>query len=467
MKVEVRNEPASRVVLEIDVAEDAVARAMDQAYAQLVRRVQVPGFRRGKAPRPIFERHVGTETLREEALRRLVPEQYSEAVSQTGVSPITRPSIEIKDAADGKGLHLTATVDIYPTITLPDYSSIRVAAEHTPVTDEDVDRAIEDIRGRHGRLASVAEPARRGDFVLLSVVSAPEGHERLQQGRELLVEVGGGLLPEPVEAALEGASAGDERTAEFALPARPMEGATASTLGVPAAGAPAPEAANTPAVAGGKAVVRVTDVRRKELPPLDDAFARTVSDRQTLAELRQALRDKLQAERAAEEDRALRERVLDAVLVKTAFDVPESLVAHEVEHILEDLADRLRSRGLTLDSYARALDKDETALRSDAREGALRRVRSRLLLETVAEREALSVSEEEMSAEVENLAAELKQDVAKVRAWLAEGGRQEGLRETLLRRKAMAFLVDAVSGAGTAGASSPHEDLPAGGGRGS
>ena len=430
MKVEVRTEPASRVVLEIDVAEDAVARAMDQAYAQLVRRIQVPGFRRGKAPRPILERHVGAEALREEALRRLVPQQYSEAVAQAGVSPITRPSIEVKDAPDGKGLHLTATVDVYPTISLPDYRQVRVTAEHRPVTDEDVDRAIEDIRARHGRLSSVAEPARRGDFVLLTIVSAPEGYERLQPGKELLVEVGGRLLPEPVEAALEGAAARDERTAE-------LPGATQP------------------------AVVRVTDVRRKELPALDDAFARTVSDRQTLAELREALREKLQAEQTAEEARALRERVLDAVLAEATFDVPESLVAHEVEHMIQDLADRLRGRGLTLESYARAVDKDEAALRADMREGALRRVRSRLLLETVAEREALSVPEEEMHAEVENLAAELKQDVAKVQTWLAEGGRQEGLRETLLRRKAMAFLVDAVSGAGTsAAAGAAPEPVP-------
>jgi trigger factor len=428
MKVEVRTEPASRVVLEIDVAEDAVVRAMDQAYADLVRRVQVPGFRRGKAPRPILERHVGAETLREEALRQLVPEQYSEAVAQTGLSPVTRPSIQVKDAPDGKGLHLTATVDVYPTIALPDYRQIRVAAERTPVTDQEVDRAIEDIRARHGRLSGVAEPARRGDFVLLTVVQAPAGHERLQAGKELLVEVGGGLLPEPVEASLEGASAGEERSAE-----------------VPGGESPV--------------VVRVGDVRRKELPPLDDAFARTVSDRQTLAELRDALREKLTAERTAEEARAQRERVLDAVLAQAAFDVPESLVSHEVEHMLQDLADHLRGRGLTLDSYARAVGKDEAALRADMREGALRRVRSRLLLETVAEREALSVSEEEMRAEVENLAAELKQDVAKVQAWLADGGRQEGLRETLLRRKAMAFLVDAVSGAGTpAAAGAAPED---------
>jgi trigger factor len=430
MKVEKRTEPASRVVLEIDVAEDAVAKAMDMAYAQLVRRVQVPGFRRGKAPRAILERHVGPETIREEALRELVPQQYSEAVAEVGVSPIARPSIEIKEAPDGKGLHLTATVDVYPTVTLPDYRKIHVAPEHTPITDEDVDRAIEDIRARHGRLTSVAEPARRGDFVLLTVVSAPEGHERLQPGKELLVEVGGGLLPEAVETALEGAAAGDDRGAAVG------EGASQ------------------------QAVVRVGDVRRKELPALDDAFAKTVSDRQTLAELREGLRERLQAERTAEETRTLRDKVLDAVLAEAAFEVPESLVTREVGHMLEDLADRLRARGLTLESYARAVGKDEAGIRADMREGAERRVRSRLLLETLAEREALSVSEQEMDAEVENLARELNQDVAKVRAWLAEGGRQEGLRETLLRRKAMAFLVDAVSGSGSPAAGAAPEPAP-------
>ncbi len=431
MKVEWRTEPGSRAVLEIEVPEDEVARAMDAAYATLVRRVQVPGFRRGKAPRPILERHIGMDALREEALRRLVPERYSEAVSQAGIAPITRPSIEVKDGPDGKGLHLTATVDVYPKVILPDYRAMRVPRESRPVADEDVDRALEDVRARHGRLVSTKdEAARRGDFVLLNVTTlsapaagAPPGLERLQPGRELLVEVGGGLLPAPVEAALEGARAGEDRTAQ-------VEGA-------------------------GEVTVHVGDVRRKELPPLDDAFARTVSDRLTLAALREGLRTRLAQERAADEARELRERVLDAMLAQTTVDLPESLVRHELEHMLEDLSGRLRSRGLSLESYLRSQGKDEAALLADLRPGAERRVRSRLLLEAVAEQEALTVAEEEMAAEVEKLAGELKQDVPKVQAWLAEGGRREGLRESILRRKAMTLLVDAVTGA--LAAASPPE----------
>lgn len=416
MKVEWRPEPGSRAVLEIEVPEDEVTQAMDDAYASLVRRVQVPGFRRGKTPRAILERHIGADALREEALRRLVPDRYAEAVNQAGIAPITRPSIEVKDGPDGKGLHLIATVDVYPKVTLPDYRAIRVPRESDPVIDEDVDRALEDVRARHGRLVSASdEAAGRGDFVLLTVTAAPAGLERLQPGRELLVEVGGGLLPAPVEAALQGARAGEDRTAQ-------VEGS-------------------------GEVTVHVGDVRRKELPPLDDAFAKTVSDQSTLPALRESLRTRLVQERGTNEARELRERVLDAVLAHTSVDLPESLVQHELEHMLEDLSSRLRSRGLTLESYLKSQTKDEAALKAELRPGAERRVRGRVLLEAVAEREVLVVTEEEMAVEVEKLAGDLNQDVPKVQAWLAEGGRRESLRENILRRKALTLLVDAATGA--------------------
>lgn len=439
MKVDWRTEPGSRAVLEIDVPEDDVARAMDQAYASLVRRVQIPGFRLGKAPRAILERHVGSDALREEALRRLVPERYSEAVGQAGIEPIARPSIQVKEGSEGKGLHLIATVDVYPSVTLPDYRALRVPQESHPVTDEDIDRAMEDIRARHGRLVSTSdEPARAGDFVLLTVTAAPDGLERLQRGKELLVEVGGGLLPAEVETVLAGARAGEDRTAE--IPDK------------------------------GTVTVHVTDVRRKDLPGLDDSFARTVSDQTTLQGLRDSIRSRIAQERGQQDARDLRERVLDAVLAQASIDLPESLVQHEVDHMMEDLDSRLRSRGLSLESYLKTSEKDEAALRAETRPAAERRVRARLVLETIAQREALTPTEEEMTAEVENLAAELHQDVPKVRAWLAEGSRYEGLRETVLRRKAMALLVDVIAGApgdsGTSGESPPRtapeqEDSPA------
>src|SRR5438445_8846460 len=154
MKMAWRTEPGSRAVLEIDISEDEVARALDRAYAALVQRVTVPGFRRGKAPRAVLERHVGAEALREEGLERLLPERYAQAVAQAGLSPVARPSFEVKDGADGTVLRLIATVEILPQIVLPDYRAIRVAQEAHPVTDADVDRVLEDLRARHGHLVS-------------------------------------------------------------------------------------------------------------------------------------------------------------------------------------------------------------------------------------------------------------------------------------------------------------------------
>ncbi len=425
VKMAWRTEPGSRAVLDIEIPEEDVTQAMDRAYAALVKRVSVPGFRRGKAPRAVLERHLGADALREEALKDLLPERYAQAVMQAGISPVARPSFDVKGGSDGKGLRFTATVEVLPKISLPDLGTIRVAREANPVTDADIDRTFDDLRARHSRLATAeGEAARRGDYVLLKVKSAPAGFERLQPGKEVLVEIGGGLLPAEVEAALEGARAGEDRTAQ----------------------APAES---------GRIEVHVADVRRKELPPLDDAFARLVSEEPSLQALRDRIRERLMSERAGAEERDLRERVLDAVLSRTDIDLPESMVLHEMEHTLEDLHRRLRSRGLSLETYLRSQGKDEAGLRVDLRPNAERRVRVRLLLDEVAAHEGLTLTEEEMSRAVENLAQESGEDVQKMQAWLAQGERTAGLREHLLRQKAMTLLVAHAAGSSEAGEATP------------
>ena len=411
VKMTWKTEPGSRAVLDIEIPEEDVTRAMDRAYAVLVRRVTVPGFRRGKAPRAVLERHLGHDALREEALQDLLPERYGQAVLQAGISPVSRPSFDVQPGAEGRGLRLIATVEVRPQVELPDYRAIRVSRDARAVVDEDVDRVLEDLRARHGRLQSAeGETARRGDYVLIKVLSAPPGSERLHAGKEVLAEIGGGLLPPEVEAALEGARKDDRCSAH-------------------------------PAGSEGPVEVEVLDVRRKALPALDDAFARTVSDQPTLAALRDGLRERLAKERAEAEERDFRERALDAVLSRITVDLPDSMVVHEVDHMLQDLAGRLRSRGLTLETYLQSQGKDEAAFRADLRPGAERRVRIRLLLDAVAHQEGLALTEEEMTQAVEKLAQESGDDVQKMRAWLTQGDRLAGLREHLLRQKAMALLV--------------------------
>ena len=154
VKMDWKTEPGSRAVLNIEIPEDDVNRALDRAYATLVQRVMVPGFRRGKAPRAVLERHVGAEALKEQAFKDLLPERYAQAVAQAGVTPVSRPSFEVKEAPVGKGLRMTATVEIYPQVTLPDYRSLRVPRDHRPVTDHDIEQVVEDLRVRQCHLAS-------------------------------------------------------------------------------------------------------------------------------------------------------------------------------------------------------------------------------------------------------------------------------------------------------------------------
>ena len=202
VKMAWRTEPGGRAILEIDVPEDEMARAMDRAYAALAQRVTVPGFRRGKAPRAVLERHVGTEALREEALKTLLPERYAQAIEQAGLSPLTRPSFEVAEGADGKGVRLTATVEVLPQVNLPEYRTLRVSRDAHPVTDADVDRVLE----RGERLMIRRESAARHEcHILFSVISdrhqdgdrtrrmarrKHHGHRRVAQCQRLAVRDG-------------------------------------------------------------------------------------------------------------------------------------------------------------------------------------------------------------------------------------------------------------------------------------
>ena len=205
----------------------------------------------------------------------------------------------------------------------------------------------------------------------------------------------------------------------------------------------------------------MVDVRRRELPSLDDGFARMVSHQPTLATLRESLRDRLAKERGQTEEREYRQRVVDALLAQSTIDLPESMVAHELEHMVDNLKERLQSRGLSLETYLRSQDRDEAGLRADLRAGAERRVRTQLLLNEVAEREGITLSEEEIDAAVKNLAEESNEDVQKTQAWLAQGERLTNLRESLRRQKAMAVLVALAWGEGAGDAPPAPDAAPA------
>jgi trigger factor len=413
MKVEWRREPPSRAVLEVEVPADEVAREVQATAARLARQVRVPGFRPGKAPRAVLERYVGRDELYGEATEALVSAAYRQAVTEIGIVPVGRPAFEVAGLDEAQPLRFTARVDVAPEVDPGRYGEVRVAYEPPAVSDADVDAAIEELRHRRGRLVSTPDrAAARGDFVLIRPRTV-EGVERFQPDREVLVELGAGVFPTEVEAALEGARTGEERTV---------------TIGE------------------GRMTAAVIDVRRRELPALDDAFARSLGDVESVEALRSRLRERLTADADAAAREAYEEKVLAEVVARAVFDLPTSLVEHEVDHLVGDLAEALGRRGYTLERYLAGAGKDLDGLRDELRPRAERRLRVRFVLDEIARREGIVPTQEEIAAEEEKVAADLKLDPARVKDWLDGEGRREAMIAMLRRRKTIAALVARAQG---------------------
>lgn len=410
MKVEVRKEPQSRAVLEVELPSEDLAKGVDRAVKRLNQRVDVPGFRRGKAPRGLLERVVGKDAIYDEAVRQLVSDAYEQAVDQTGVRPIARPHIDVDKVEEGQPLRFTATVDLVPEVVLGDYAASRIPFTEPEVTAADTDQAVEDLRSRHAHLVSAPDKAvAEGDYVLVRAADVTGSPDRFAAGKEYLLEIGGGTFPAEVDTALTGAAVGDTRTVSL--------GDAASVT------------------------LEVVDVKQRELPPLNDEFAKTAANVPTLDALRDALRDRAAADAAARAAREYEQKVVDAVLETATIDLPDSLVAHEVEHLVADLTETLQRRGLTLQRYLDATEKSEDQLKAEFRPAAERRLQTQLALDEVARREGLEPSGEEIDHEVENVARRLQQDVPRVREWLADGGRYENLLGVMRREKALTHLV--------------------------
>ena len=420
MKVEVRREPQSRAVLEVELPPEEVTRAVETAGRRLAQRVAIPGFRRGKAPRAIVERYLGRERLIDETVDLLVNDGYARAVNEAGIKPVGRPEIDVQteQVHEDAPLRFVATVDVAPEVDPGDYRSVRLPREEPAVTEADVEGAIDDLRLRHATLASAGEEAaERGDFVLIQVLEAAPGLPRLSSGKEVLIEIGSGVHPAPLEEGLIGIRQGEQRTI---------------TLGND----------------GGQMVVSAGDVKRRTLPAVDAAFARQVGA-ESIEELRGRQRERMAGDAATRAAETYESAVVGAVTERATGDLPRTLVTHEAEHLFADLLETLGRRGLTLESYLRAAEKTEEQVREELSATAERRLRTQLVLDEIARRESIAPSEQEITTEVENLAQSLQQDVARVREWLDDERRRDALVRSLRRRQTIQFLVALASGTET------------------
>ena len=416
MKVAVEELESCKRRLNVEAPVDVVDKEWERAYGRVQKRASLPGFRRGHVPRSLVKLHFADDVRREVA-EHLIPDVYRQALSQAQIDPVNEPDLQDLKLEEGTPLSFTATVEVKPSIALGDYRGVEIQHAPTPVTDADVAETLERMREQHAEFRSVERAAAAGDLVVVDYTLAPEQHEPTTATGYHFVVGAGSVLPE-IDAAVVGLKAGDERdvAVRFADDHR-MESLRGK---------------------GGTAHLKVSEVKEKILPPLDDELAKGLGEFETLDAVRAEVRKQLEAGREAESRRGLGDKVVDALLGRHEFAVPEAMVMRQVAHQVEHTRDRLRRQGVDPD----AVQWDYAKIVGELRPGAEKAVRRALLLEAIADKEGIAPTDADLDAEVEKFARASQRPAPAVRRMMEKNGDLEALRHGLRERKTLDMLIE-------------------------
>ncbi len=426
MQTNVERVDTHKVKLRVEVDVEELAKDLDRAYREVANQVRIPGFRKGKVPKKVIDAQVGRETVLGEFLEDAVPGYYREALRENDLAPITDPDLDVEQLEEGKPFVFTATVEVRPRLVFEpsEYRAVEVERPAVAVSDEEVDRMLDSLRDRFAELEPVTRPARSGDYVVMDVRATIHGEEVPEGTRtDHLYEVGSGELGAKVDAELEGKRAGEILKVNDVLP----------------------ESAGERAGREVSFQVLVKEVKGKKLPDLDDAFARTASEFDSLDELRGALRGQIGANKERAADAEVRDRVLARMIDRVDVELPETLVDQETEHRVLHARERAERIGVTLDQLLSAQGMDEPRFRADARDHSVRAIKADLVLEAVARAEDLQVTAEEIGAEIAGLAASLGREPEDVAKTLDRTGQVVSLAGDIIRSKALDVLVEHAS----------------------
>lgn len=412
-------------VLTVEVEASEVDTALDQAFKKVVKKVNVPGFRKGKMPRKLFEQRFGVESLYQDALDILLPKAYGDAVEEAGIEPVDRPEVDIEKMEQGSNLVFTAKVIVKPEVKLGEYKGLEVEKTETEVTDEDVQNELTRLQEQQAELVVKEDGAiENGDTVNLDFEGFVDG-EAFEGGKaeNYSLEIGSGSFIPGFEEQLVGEKAGAEKDVNVTFPEEYH----------------AEELAGKPAVFK----VKIHDIKSKQLPELNDEFAKEAEgDAETLEDLKKELRTKLEENKKQEAENQTRETVIEKASENAEIEIPEAMVNTELDRMVQEFGQRLQMQGMNLDLYYQFSGTSEEALREQMKEDAQKRVRTNLVLEAIVETENIEVSEEEIDAELNKMAEMYKMEVEQIKQMLAMQGGNDAVAADLKVRKAIDFLVE-------------------------
>ena len=428
MKSTVETLSPTRVRLAIEVPFAELEPSLKKAYQAIGSQVTIPGFRQGKVPTAVIDQRVGRGAVLNEAVQEAIPQNVLAAIREHDIKSLGRPTVDITEFSDGEPLKFTAEVDVRPEITLPELDDVEVSVDELVLGDEEVDDQINRLRERFATLKTVERPAAIGDFIQVDLAATVDGVE-VPGGSATNVshEVGSNQLLPGLDEAVQGMSANDSTTFQTQLVGGDFAGKDADVA------------------------VTVRTVKEKELPPLDDDFAQMASEFDTLAELRGDLEERIRRVKKIEQLYGARDKVLADLVAAADIPAPEGIVAEEVESRKQAMTDELERIGASLTDYLASEEKTEEQIDQELTEAAAEGVKIQLLLDTLADREEIEVSDDEFGHEIVHRAQRVGMAPQAYYDQLVRSGAAAAVYGDVRRGKALAQVMEKVKITDSAG----------------
>ncbi|SHH26220.1 trigger factor [Tepidibacter thalassicus] len=423
MNSELIKKENNEVTLKITVSSDEFEKAVNKAYNKLKGRFNIPGFRKGKAPKSLIEAQYGKGVFYDEAINIVFPEVYTKAIDENNLEPVDRPELDIEEIGDGKDLVLSVKVTVKPEVKLGEYKGIEVDKIEYTVKEEDVEARLEQMRNQNARLVTVEDrPVQDKDTVTIDFEGFVDG-EAFEggKGENYNLVIGSGTFIPGFEEQLIGAKIGEEVKVNVTFP----------------------EEYHAENLAGKPAVfeVKIKEIKVKELPELDDEFAKDVSEFDTLDELKSDIKNKLEEDAKNREEAEIRNKVIEKAVEVCEVEVPEVMVENQISNMLRDFDYQLQMQGLNLEKYIQYTGMKIDDLKSQMKEEAEKKVKTSLVLEAILKEEKIEVSDEDVNKEIEEMAKMYKMDLDKFKATLRDED-MDYFKENIAVKKTIDMLVE-------------------------
>ena len=422
MSLQVEKLEKNMAKLSVEVPAEQFEKALTTAFNKNKSRFNIPGFRKGKAPQAMVEKMYGVEVLYEDAINEALDATYGDAVTESELDVVSRPEIDVVQVEKGKELIYTATVAVKPEVTLGEYKGIEVEKASAEVSDEDIEAELKKVQEQNSRLITVEDRAvEDGDQTVVDFEGFVDGTPfEGGKGEDYPLTIGSHSFIDTFEEQLIGKNIGEECEVNVTFP----------------------EEYHAKELAGKPAVFKVTvkEIKRKELPELNDEFAGEVSEFETLEEYKNDVKAKLSLTKQKEAATENENHVVDKVVENATMDIPEPMIESQVNNMVNDYARRMQSQGLSLEQYMQFTGMTIDTLKEQMKPQAVKRIQTRLVLEAIVKAENITVSDEAVEKEIADMAESYKMEVAQIKEYMGENGIEQ-MKEDLAVQEAVDFLV--------------------------